>query len=51
MFDFMDEIVEGIESFAEDCGEWAICAAEMLLKFALVITAPAWVLPYKALRS
>lgn len=51
MLDFMDEIVEIIEKLPEVAGEVAEYLAVLLIKAALVITAPAWVLPYKAWRS
>ena len=50
MFDFMDEIVEIVEKLPEAAGEVAEYLAVLLIKAALVITAPAWVLPYKAWR-
>ena len=51
MFDFMDEIVEIVEKLPEAAGKVAEYLAVLLIKAALVITAPAWVLPYKAWRS
>lgn len=51
MIEFMDEIVEAVEQFAEGMAENAIIILEILAKIAILITAPAWILPYKAIRE
>lgn len=51
MIEFMDEIVEAVEQFAEGAAENAIIILGILAKIAILITAPAWILSYKAIRE
>ena len=51
MIKFMDEIVEAVEQFVGSVGENALVILEILAKIAILITAPAWILPYKAIRK
>lgn len=50
MIEFMDEIVEAVEQFVEGVGENALIILGILAKIVILITAPAWILPYKLIR-
>lgn len=51
MIEFMDEIVEAVEQFLEGATENAIYILLLLGKGAILITAPAWILPYVAIKT
>lgn len=51
MIEFMDGIVEAVEEFARTVAEGMIFFLGVLAKFVIIITAPAWILPYKAIRA
>ncbi len=50
MIKFMDEIVEAVEQFVEGVGENALIILGVLAKIVILITTPAWIVPYKAIR-
>lgn len=51
MFEYMDEIVEGLQRFAESMGEWGAAILLFFIKAAILITTPIWILPYVILRD
>lgn len=51
MIDFMDEIVEAVEEFANASVENMIIILGVVAKGAILITAPVWILPYKLIRD
>lgn len=51
MLDFMDGIVEAVEEFAETAAGLAAWLLEILVKWVILLTTPAWILPYKLLRD
>lgn len=51
MIDFMDEIVEAVEEFVSASVENAIIILGVVAKGAILLTAPAWILPYKLIRD
>lgn len=51
MIEFMDEIVEAVEQFIEEGTENLIDILGILAKLLILITAPVWMLPYKAIRA
>lgn len=51
MFEYMDEIVERVKGFAEDAAEIAGEIFIITAKVLILITTPAWILPYVILRD
>lgn len=51
MIEFMDTIVEAVEQFIEQMGENAIIILGFLAKVVILLTVPAWILPYKLIRD
>ena len=51
MFEFMDEIVEGIEQIAEVIKEGIVYIIVLTLKAVILITTPVWIIPYKMLKD
>lgn len=51
MIEFMDAIVEAVEQFIEQMGENAIIILGFLAKVVILLTVPAWILPYKLIRD
>ena len=51
MFEYMDEIVESLQGFAESAGEWVAATLVFFIKAGILITTPIWVLPYVILRD
>ena len=51
MIDFMDEIVEAVEEYANASVENAIIILGVVAKGIILLTAPAWILPYKLIRD
>ena len=51
MIKFMDEIVEAVEQYVKGAGENAIIILGIMAKIVILITVPAWILPYKAIRE
>ena len=50
MIKFMDEIVEAVEEFVRTGVDCMVFIFGVLAKGIIIITAPAWILPYKAIR-
>lgn len=51
MFEYMDEIVEGLQGFWESVEEWAEAILLFFIKATILITTPIWILPYVILRD
>lgn len=51
MLDFMDKVVCAVEEFGKEAVELAAYFLVGLAKAVIVITAPAWILPYILLRD
>lgn len=51
MIEFMDGIVEAVEEFANASVENLIIILGVVAKVVILLTAPAWILPYKLIRD
>lgn len=51
MIEFMDEIVEAVEAFANGVTDTAAALLIMAVKCVILITTPVWILPYKLLKD
>ena len=50
MIKFMDGIVEAVDEFAKAIAGGVVYSLGLLVKGFILITAPAWILPYKVTR-
>ena len=46
MFEFMDDVVDAVEKFAQAAADIAVFVMICTAKAVLIITAPVWILPY-----
>ena len=51
MFEFMDDVVDAVEEFAQAAVDIAVFVMICTAKAVLIITAPVWLLPYKMWRK
>lgn len=51
MIEFMDEIVEAVEEFANAGVENLIIILGVVAKVVIFLTTPVWILPYKLIRD
>lgn len=51
MFEFMDDVVDAVEGFAQAAVDIAVFVMICTAKAVLIITAPVWILPYAIWRK
>ena len=51
MFEFMDGVVDALEELGQAAVDGAVYCLICVVKLALIITAPVWVLPYAIWRK